>query len=70
MAEKEQVRKILLVDDDPLILETLSGIFNKKGYEAISTSDGVKALKKLESERPDLILLDVNMPEMDGIETC
>jgi len=62
--------KILLVDDDPDILEFIAYNLEKEGYEVSTASNGVEALKKAESMVPDLILLDVMMPEMDGVETC
>ena len=62
--------KILLVDDDEDILEFLSYNIQKEGYDVKIAENGVVALKVLENYQPDLIILDVMMPEMDGIETC
>ena len=62
--------KILLVDDEPDILEIISYNLKSNGFEVFTASNGVKALKKAKSILPDLIILDVMMPEMDGIETC
>ncbi len=62
--------KILLVDDDEDILEFLSYNIQKEGYKVKIAENGVVALKVLENYQPDLIILDVMMPEMDGIETC
>ncbi|MXV37322.1 response regulator [Flavobacteriaceae bacterium Ap0902] len=62
--------KILLVDDEPDILEFLSYNLNKEGYEVETAENGVEGLKKAKALKPDLILLDIMMPEMDGIETC
>lgn len=62
--------KILLVDDDPDILEFLTYNIQKEGYYVETADNGKDALKKLENFKPDLIILDVMMPEMDGIETC
>ena len=62
--------KILLVDDEPDILEIISYNLKSIGFEVFTASNGVKALKKAKSILPDLIILDVMMPEMDGIETC
>ena len=62
--------KILLVDDEPDILEFLSYNLVKEGYEVFTASDGAEGIKKAKIEKPDLILLDVMMPEMDGIEAC
>src|SRR5947207_3861917 len=62
--------KILIVDDDPDILEFLSYNLKKEGYEIRTAANGRLALKEAEKFLPDIILLDVMMPEMDGIETC
>ncbi len=62
--------KILLVDDDPDILEFIEYNLEKEGYEVSTASNGVEAIKIAERVLPDLILLDVMMPEMDGVETC
>ena len=62
--------RILLVDDDPDILEFLSYNLEKEGYEVKTAENGVEALKKVNSWVPDLIILDLMMPEMDGIESC
>jgi len=62
--------KILLVDDEPDILEIISYNLKSNGYEVFTALNGVKALKKAKAILPDLIILDVMMPEMDGIETC
>jgi two-component system, OmpR family, alkaline phosphatase synthesis response regulator PhoP len=62
--------KVLVVDDDQDILEMLSYNLNKEGYEVRSTDNGRTALEIAQDFIPDLIILDVMMPEMDGIETC
>ncbi len=62
--------KILLVDDEPDILEFLSYNINKEGYEVYTAQNGREAIEKAKKYNPHLILLDVMMPEMDGIETC
>lgn len=62
--------KILVVDDDPAVRESLrrSLIFN--GYAVILATDGEEALDKIQSERPDMVILDVMMPKIDGLEVC
>ena len=60
---------ILIVDDEASILKTLSGILSDEGFETITVSNGYEALKILESESPDLVLLDIWMPGIDGIDT-
>ncbi len=62
--------KILLVDDEPDILEFLSYNLKKEGYEILTASNGKDAISMAKKEVPHLIVLDVMMPEMDGIETC
>lgn len=62
--------KILVVDDDPAVRESLrrSLIFN--GYSIVLAADGEEALDKVQSERPDMAILDVMMPKLDGLEVC
>lgn len=62
--------KILLVDDEPDILEFLSFNIEKEGFEVHTAQNGKEALKIAKEIKPHLIILDVMMPEMDGIETC
>ena len=62
--------KILLVDDEADILEFLSYNLKKSGYSVLTASNGRDAIKIAKQHLPHLIILDVMMPEMDGIETC
>ncbi len=62
--------KILLVDDEPDILEIVGYNLSNEGYKIITAENGVEAVKKAKKELPHLIILDVMMPEMDGIEAC
>ncbi len=62
--------KILLVDDDPDIIELLEYNLEKEGFEIQSANDGIKALEIAKTFLPDLVLLDIMMPKMDGIETA
>jgi len=62
--------KILLVDDELAIIEFLSYNLTKEGYEVTTTTNGKEAIALAQKIKPDLIILDVMMPEMDGIETC
>ena len=62
--------KILVVDDDPDIIEILTYNLSNEGYNVKSAVNGIEALKKAKKFIPDIILLDVMMPEMDGIEAC
>lgn len=63
-------KKILLVDDEPDILEFLSYNLKAEGYNVFTAENGKRGIEIAEKENPDLIILDVMMPEMDGIETC
>ena len=67
---KKTSTKILIVDDDPDIREILTYNLSNEGYNVKSAINGVEALKKAKKFIPDIILLDVMMPEMDGIEAC
>lgn len=60
---------ILAVDDESTILQSLSGILSDEGFEVLTASNGYEALKIIEEESPDLVLLDIWMPGIDGIET-
>ncbi|HET9443999.1 MAG TPA: response regulator [Acidimicrobiales bacterium] len=60
--------KVLLVDDDPVILKLLQVNFDLEGYTVLMANDGVEGLEMARSERPDIILLDIMMPRMDGLE--
>ncbi len=61
---------ILVVDDEPQIRRVLRTTLAADGYTIIEAHDGAEALEKLSGERPDLVLLDMNMPGMDGLEVC
>ena len=67
---KQNDLKILIVDDEPDILEFLSYNLNKEGYQVFVCDNGKEAIKMAKTILPHLILLDVMMPELDGIETC
>ena len=69
-APKTPVYKILVVDDDPDIVELLEFNLKKDGYQTASASDGRKALDVAAEFNPDIILLEVMMPNLDGIATC
>lgn len=62
--------KILIVDDDPYTLEMISTILERKGYETKGVDRGQKALDILNSKNPDLLLLDINLPDINGFEIC
>ena len=62
--------RILVVDDEIYIVHILDFSLGMEGYEVITALDGEQALEKLKSERPDLIVLDIMMPKLDGYEVC
>jgi len=62
--------KILLVDDDPTFLETLAYNLRTSGYEVITATDGVAALERAQADAPDLVVLDLMLPELDGLTVC
>lgn len=63
-------RKILVVDDEKNIVDIVAFNLHKEGYEVVVARDGEAALVAFEQEAPDLVLLDIMMPKMDGFETC
>jgi DNA-binding response OmpR family regulator len=63
-------QKILVVDDDPDILDALSMILESQGYQVVTARDGVEGLANLKAEQPDLMILDLMMPKMDGWAVC
>ncbi len=67
---KKQDIKILLVDDEPDILEILKYNLSAQGYQVFTAKNGVEGVEKAKKKNPHLIILDVMMPEMDGIEAC
>ncbi len=67
---KKLPTKILIVDDEPDIIEILKYNLDKEGYDVKSANNGKKAVEKAKKYIPDIIILDVMMPEMDGIEAC
>jgi DNA-binding response OmpR family regulator len=60
--------RVLVVDDEPDFIELLREFLTAKGYEVIAASNGEEALRKVKEDRPHLILLDVRMPKMNGLE--
>lgn len=62
-------KKILVIDDDKLILMTLKRLLKREGYDVITALNGQTALRHMEEDGFDLIISDIKMPQMDGIET-
>lgn len=68
MSEQKTTKKILVIEDDKFISEVYIAKLLKEGFETILAGDGETALKKAEEEKPDLILLDIFMPKIGGID--
>jgi len=69
-SSQKAAKKILVVDDEPLILRVVSSRLKVNGYDVITASDGQEAFDKARNENPDLIVLDVMLPKMDGYKVC
>src|ERR1700692_407210 len=63
-------RKILVVDDEAVLVETIAYNLEQAGYQVTTAADGASALEAAHRELPDLIVLDLMLPEMDGLEVC
>jgi len=63
-------KKVLLVEDSSTVLLLHQMMLVELGYDAVTARDGLEALRQAEAERPDLVFLDINMPHLDGLETC
>lgn len=68
--ERRMARTILVVDDEPTLRETLVDALETEGFRVIAARDGREALVRFRADRPDLILLDLMLPELSGIEVC
>jgi DNA-binding response OmpR family regulator len=64
------MNRILIVDDEPAILMSLDFLMKKEGFEVYIARDGEEALTIIKKEKPDLIILDIMMPNVDGYEVC
>lgn len=65
-----KAKKVLIADDEPDILEIVSYNLAKEGYEIITAKNGIEALDKAIAQKPDLLILDIMMPRMTGVEVC
>ena len=63
-------KRILLVDDEPLTLQMLTDILRASGFETLTAHDGAEGLARARAERPDLLILDVMMPKLDGFKVA
>jgi CheY-like chemotaxis protein len=63
-------RRVLVVDDDPLILEVLKTVLDLEEFDVVTAADGEAGLERLREQRPDVVVCDVMMPGIDGLEVC
>jgi two-component system KDP operon response regulator KdpE len=68
--ESAPMTRVLVVEDDPNIVDLIRSNLAVRGFDTIVSTDGLRALQLLETERPDIILLDLMLPEIDGFELC
>ncbi|HVC81395.1 MAG TPA: response regulator transcription factor [Chloroflexota bacterium] len=65
-----EARTILLVEDDPTLLEAIRYNLGKEGYQVVAAVDGIQALEQARQANPDLVILDIMLPRLDGLEVC
>jgi CheY-like chemotaxis protein len=70
MSEKIESQKILVVDDDPYILMSLEFLMKKNGYNVLVARNGTEAMQIVKEFIPDIVLLDIMMPDVNGYEIC
>lgn len=63
-------KKILVVDDDPVIIRLVQSFLSSKGFEVVTAYDGLDALVQIKRESPELVVLDIEMPEINGYDVC
>jgi len=68
--ENPEGKKILIIDDEEDYLNLIKTILEPQGYKVIFSTDGKEGLEKLKAEKPNLIILDINMPEVNGFQLC
>lgn len=64
------IKKVLIADDEQNIVISLDFLLRREGFEVLVAADGEEAIAKIRSDRPDLVLLDVMMPKMNGFDVC
>ena len=69
-AENRMTQRILVVDDEPVVTEVVEQYLIREGYEVSLASDGAKALELIQDWVPDLVVLDLMLPVVDGLEVC
>lgn len=63
-------KRILIIEDDPSVLRAISYMLEKEGYQVLTATNGLEGLSKAKGENPDLLILDVMLPGIDGFEIC
>ena len=63
-------QKILVVDDEPNIVQSLAFVFNREGFDVATAGDGVQAMSMIRDSKPNLLILDIMMPNKNGYEVC
>ena len=66
----EGKKRVLIVDDEPVIVETVKFSLEEAGFECIEAYDGIQAIQQIKGERPDLVLLDIMLPKVNGYKVC
>src|SRR5579859_7947009 len=69
-AESAGITRALVVEDDPNIVDLIRSNLAVRGFDSVVSADGIRALQLLETEEPDIVLLDLMLPEVDGFELC
>jgi DNA-binding response OmpR family regulator len=67
---EEKIKNILVVDDDVVIVRLIESLLQSQGYQVSSATNGIEALEKIKKEPPDLLILDVILPEINGYDIC
>jgi CheY-like chemotaxis protein len=63
------MQRILVIDDDPLVRRTMERLLQKSGYEVRLAADGIEGLRAFRTQRPDLVITDIIMPQKEGLDT-
>ena len=70
MSEPQEPTRALLIEDDPNIVDLIRSNLSVRGFDTVVSADADRALRLLETEAPDIVLLDLMLPEADGMELC
>ena len=70
MTDAPAATRVLIIEDDPNIVDLIRSNLMVRGFDAVVSTDGMRALELLETESPDIVLLDLMLPQVDGLELC